>query len=96
MHVTGEDVDRFIFRTFAQGAHQFGFQMQQHLDAPGPVDHRFAPGIGRGVIQAQIEMADDDLFRLAFARGFFKLWVGVQRQLQHAFVAATEHGQRTV
>ena len=96
MHVTGKDVDRFVFRAFAHRAHQFGFQMQQHLDTPGPVDHRFAPGVRRSIIQAQIQVADDDLLRLAFAWGFFKLRIGIQRQLQYAFVTATEHGQRTV
>ena len=41
-------------------------------------------------------MADDDLLRLAFAWGFFKLRIGIQRQLQYTFVTAAEHGQRTV
>ena len=41
-------------------------------------------------------MIDDDQLRLAFARRFLKLRIGVQRQLQHAFVAAAEHRQRAV
>ncbi len=96
VQVTGEDVDRFIFGALAHGAHQLGFEVHQHLDAPGPAHHAFAPAVCRGVVQAQAEMVDDDLLAVALFRRLVKLRIGVQGELQHAFVAAAEHRQRTV
>ena len=96
VQVAGEDVDGFIFGAFAHGAHQLGFEVHQHLDAPGPAHHAFAPAVSRGVVQAQAKMVDDDLLAVALFRRLVKLRVGVQGELQHAFVAAAEHCQRAV
>ncbi len=52
LHVTSEYIDSLVFRSFAQGAHQLGFQMHQHLNTPCPVDHGFAPAVSRCIIQA--------------------------------------------
>ena len=96
VQVTGEDVNRFIFGALAHGAHQLGFEVHQHLDAPGPAHHAFAPAVRRGVVQAQAEMVDNDLLAVALFRRLVKLRVGVQGELEHAFVAAAEHRQRAV
>ena len=96
MQVTGEDVNGFIFRAFAHGAHQLGFQMHQHLDTPGPAHHGTSPAICRGVIQPQAEVVDNNLLAVALFRRLVELRIGIQRQLQDPFVTATEHRQRTV
>ncbi len=41
-------------------------------------------------------MVDNDLLALTFTRRFIKLWIGVQCQLQHPFITATEHCQCAV
>ncbi|CGY83627.1 Uncharacterised protein [Salmonella enterica subsp. enterica serovar Typhi] len=41
-------------------------------------------------------MVHDDLLAVALFRRLIKLWVGIERKLQNAFVTTTEHGQRTV
>ena len=96
VEVTGEDVDGFIFRAFAHGAHQFGFEVHQHFDAPGPAHHAFAPAIRRGVVQAQAEVVDNNLFAVALFRRLVELRIGVERELQNTFVAPAEHRQRAV
>ncbi len=96
VEVTGEDVNGFIFRAFAHGAHQLGFEVHQHLDAPGPAHHAFAPAIRRGAVQAQAEVVDNNLFAVALFRRFVELWIGVERELQNTFIAPAEHRQRAV
>ena len=96
VQVTGKDVDCFIFRAFAHGAHQFGFQMHQHLDAPRPAHHAFAPAIRRGIVQAQAEMIHNDLLAIALFWRLIELRIGIQRKLKYAFVTTTEHRQRAV
>ena len=96
VEVAGKDVNGFIFRAFTHGAHQFGFEMHQDFDAPCPAHHAFAPAIRRGVVQTQAEVILDDLLAVALFGRLIELRVGIKRQLQHAFVAATEHRQRTV
>ena len=96
VQVTGEDVDRFVFGALAHGAHQLGFEVHQHLDAPGPAHHAFAPAVRRGVVQAQAQMVDNDLLAVALFWRLVKLWIGIQGELQHAFVTAAEHRQRAV
>ncbi|MDI5817547.1 arginase family protein, partial [Salmonella enterica subsp. enterica serovar Cerro] len=41
------------------------------------------------------EMVHDDLLAVTLFRRLIKLWVGIERKLQNAFVTTTEHGQRT-
>ena len=96
MQVTGEDVDCFVFGAFTHGAHQFGFEVHQHLDAPRPAHHAFAPAVCRRVVQAQAEVVDNDLLAVALFWWLVKLRVGIQGELEHAFVAAAEHCQRAV
>ena len=96
MQVTGKDVDCFVFSALAHGAHQFGFEVHQHLNAPRPAHHAFTPAVCRGVIQAQAEVVGDDLLAVALFWRLIKLRVGVERELQHAFITAAEHGQCTV
>ncbi len=96
VQVAGKDVNRFIFCAFAHRTHQFGFQMQHHLDAPRPAHDGFTPAVGRGVIQAQVQVFSNQGFAVAFTRCFVELRIGIERELQHAFVAATQHCQRTM
>ena len=96
VQVTGKDVDCFIFRAFAHGTHQFGFQMHQHLDAPGPAHYAFAPAIRRGIVQAQAKVIHDDLLAIALFGRLIELRIGIQRKLEYAFVTPTEHRQRAV
>ena len=96
VQVTGKDVNRFVFGAFAHGAHQFGFEMHQHLDTPGPAHHPFAPAVRRSVVQAQAKMVGDDLLAVALFRRLVKLRVGIQGELQHTFIAAAEHCQGAV
>ncbi len=70
--------------------------MHQHFDAPGPAHHATTPAIGGRVVQTQAKVIDDDLLAVTLFRRLIKLRIGIQRKLQNAFVATTEHRQRTV
>ena len=77
VQVAGKDVNRFVFRPLAHGAHQFGFEVHQHLDAPRPAHHALTPAVRRGVVQAQAEMVDNDLLAVTLFRRLVELRVGV-------------------
>ena len=96
MQVTGKDIDCFIFRAFAHGAHQFGFEVHQHLNSPCPAHNAFTPAVCRCVVQSQAKVILNDLLAVALFRWLIELRIGIQRKLKHALVTATEHGQRTV
>ena len=78
MQVTGKDVDRFIFRTFAHGTHQLGFKVHQHFDAPRPANHAFTPAVGRCIVQAQSQVILDNLLAVALFWRLIELRIGVQ------------------
>ncbi len=96
VQVAGKYVNGFIFGALTHRAHQLGLQMHQHLDAPRPAHHAFTPAVRRGVVQAQTQMIANNLLAVALFRRLIKLRIGIQRQLEHAFVAAAEHRQRAV
>ncbi len=77
VQVTGEDVDGFVLRALAHGAHQLGFEVHQHFDTPGPADDTFTPAVRRGVIQAQAKVVDNNLLAVALFRRLVKLRIGV-------------------
>jgi hypothetical protein len=95
LQISGEHLDGIGFGFFPQLGQQVGFQAREQLHPPGPVHHLRQPGVRRAplVVNPPV-LPHHDLARVDAALAV--LVRQCQGQVEHALVAATEHGQRPV
>ncbi len=91
--------DRLDLGLFAQRSHQLGFEVHEHLDAPGPAHRIGQPFIRRAALVRDTEARGDAAFAGVMRRIPFRLFffaVEAQDHHQHFFAAAAEQGQCAV
>jgi hypothetical protein len=85
VQVGTEDADRFRLGALAQRVHQFQFEVQRDLDAPGPAHRVGEPFVGRpATVDDAGVQRDARLAGVGAGRFFLELAVEDQSQLQHA------------
>ncbi len=89
--VAGEHPDRLLLGGFAHALLQFGLQMRQQLDLPGPARGFPQPAVGRSPFVANAE-PDGDPPLAGIGSGGFGI-ADFQRHLQYSFVATPEQRQ---
>ncbi|CDH46025.1 hypothetical protein BN874_320034 [Candidatus Contendobacter odensis Run_B_J11] len=89
--IVGEHPDRFFLGGFAQPLFDFGIQMRQQLDLPGPAGGFSQPGGGGPALVADLEMGGDPPFA-GVGTGCSRI-AEFQRQLQHALIATPKQRQ---
>ena len=93
LQIAGENVDRLLFRPFAQFAHQVERQRHGELDPPCPADDLHQPLVARQGRADRIGGGDGALDRLD-RRGIVLIDDDVDRE--HFLVPAAQHRERPV
>ena len=99
LQVLAEDADGFFLGALAQFIDQFEFEVGIDLDLPGPAHGVLQPFVGRAILRLDAEAGGDALFaraRSGLDGVFVEFGIEHQRDVEEAFVAPAQQGQRAV